>query len=370
MEKRAFVILATPFYLDKGSSVRARSNILALSKVFDEVVVFTYPVGNDFNAEKVKITRVKSLFYKRKAAGPSFGKVIIDMHLIFSAFTHLWKNKDRYSYVIGEDIEGGIIAKVLSGIFRKPYVYEMYNPFYNTLLPYPKWKIFLPIVKLIDKWLESSKCMSVEWDYELERVKNGKNICSVVYDAFPEDREDLDFILPEKYMCYSGNFKKYQGIEWFLNIYSQTESDYKVVLVGETSQEIKNIISELKLNEKIITPGSLSLQKTNTVIGNSCFCILPRIIDGPPGMKALHYFSQGKAVLATDLSCNKKMIIRNKTGYLCSTDTAGIINGLKIMQDTVFIKEMEDNIRKLGIGSQNLTDRNMLEFFTMVENNA
>jgi glycosyltransferase involved in cell wall biosynthesis len=110
---------------------------------------------------------------------------------------------------------------------------------------------------------------------------------------------------------------------------------------------------ELGIDKRVIFTEGLSLVQTNYMISNSLFCVLPRTIDGPPGMKALHYFSQGKSVLATDLSCNRKVIENNKSGYLVEATVDGIKEGLKRMvEDVEFRKSLEECIISESIGKQ------------------
>jgi len=93
--------------------------------------------------------------------------------------------------------------------------------------------------------------------------------------------------------------------------------------------------------------------ETNYMIYNSLFCVLPRTVDGPPGMKALHYFSQGKAILGTCLSCNKKVIEDNRCGYLVEPNVEEFSKGIdRMVKDIEFRDKLEEYIKKKGIGSQ------------------
>ena len=81
--KIALVILATPFYLDKGSSIRARSNVIALANSGLYIDLLTYPVGNNYKIDNVNHIRCRAPFYKKVSAGPSLSNICVDTLLLF-----------------------------------------------------------------------------------------------------------------------------------------------------------------------------------------------------------------------------------------------------------------------------------------------
>ncbi|WP_135606168.1 glycosyltransferase [Methanococcoides sp. NM1] len=362
--KNALVILASPFYLDKGSSVRARSNIIALANADLEIDLLTYPVGNDYNIINVNHIRCKIPFYKKVSAGPSLSKMYADI-LLFLKASFLMITK-KYDIVIGEDFEGGFIGLVLSKFFKKQFIYEMYNPLNETLRPYINNSMLLHISAKIDSFLEKgAKNITVEWKYEKERILSNysdKNI-SLVHDAFPKEIKPLQNFNENKYVFYAGNFKDYQGIPFFIKAfkkYFEIDDKISLVLAGGNYQEVQKYAQKLNMYESVIFTGNLSLIETNYFIKNSLFCILPRVIDGPPGMKALHYFSQAKSILATNLSCNSKLVENNKSGLLVEPNVDDMSKGIqKMVNDEEFRKSLEYYILEGKIGTQEKANEGM-----------
>lgn len=368
-KKRILVILATPFYLDKGSSVRARSNIIALTSL-KEVDLICYPLGEDKEIKNLKIIRCPIPFYKKISAGPSLSKFYADFVLFFFSFFYLCKNSQKYSLVVGEDFEGGFIALLLGKIFKKTFLYEMYNPLNETLKPYTQNRLILKIAQNFDNFLEKhSQNISTEWDYEKERVMSKyphKNVLSV-YDAFPTYIKKPEGFEEANYICYTGNFKNYQGIPFFLDCFQEfLKSNKKInlVLVGDRFKEMEEYSRKLKIDKKTFFLGRLSLIETNYIIKKSLFCILPRVIDGPPGMKALHYYSQEKCILATDLTCNSKLIRNLQTGLLVENNKPEMVRGIeRLVTDDNFRKQLEENILREKIGIQERTNEQMKKIF-------
>ena len=358
-DSKVLIILASPFYLDKGSCVRARSDVIAWSSYFNNVDLLTYPVGNDIEIKGVNHIRAKIPFYKKTSAGPSLSKIYADILLFCKAFCLILKNK--YDVIIGEDFEGAFIAMILSKIFKKKSIYSMHNPLEETVKPYIKIGIVLKICALFDKILEKNvNHIVLEREYEYERVKHlypNKNI-AFVPDAFPDEKEKVQGFDELKYIFYAGNFKEYQGIDLLLESFKKYlvengDDNIHLVLTGNGYEPMERYTRELGIDDRVIFTGGLSLIQTNYMIYNSLFCLLPRTIDGPPGMKALHYFSQGKAILGTVLSCNRKVIEDNRSGLLVNANVKGMSEGLKRMIDNVKLRDrFEKYIIREGIGKQ------------------
>lgn len=372
-DSKVLIILASPFYLDKGSCVRARSDVIAWANYFNNVDLLTYPVGDDIQLKGVNHIRAKIPFYKKTSAGPSLSKMYADFLLFCKAFTLIIKNK--YDLIIGEDFEGAFLSMVLSKLFRKEAVYSMHNPLEETVKPYIKIKPVLRVTALFDKILEkNTKNIVLEREYECKRIKKlypNKNI-TFVPDAFPEEKEKVEGFENKEYIFYAGNFKEYQGIDLLLESFKEYLDDggeVYLVLAGDKYEDMKKYAKELGIDKRVIFTGSLSLIQTNYMISNSLFCVLPRTIDGPPGMKALHYFSQGKAILGTDLSCNRKVVENKKSGLLVKPNADSMRDGIeKMVEGKEFRKSLEEYIEKEGIGKQERANEGVEKLVKNIKN--
>lgn len=365
-KSKVLIILASPFYLDKGSSVRARSNMIAWGSYFDNVDLISYPVGKSLKIRHVNHIRAKIPGYKQISAGPSIVKVYADILLFFHSIYLILKNK--HDLVIGEDFEGGFLGKILAIIFHKKFIYSMYNPLSENIKPYSSKPCVLCVANKVDKFLEkNTHNIAFEWDYEKERVDTlypGKNTV-VVQDAFPRERTLINGYNGKRYAFYAGNFKEYQGIKFFLRsfkLFLSNGGNLDLVLAGAHYAETKKYAKDLGILKKVNFVGNKDLKRTNYLIKKSSFCILPRTVDGPPGIKALHYFSQGKPILATNLTCNSKMIENTKTGLLVPVSEKAMSEGIKKMtEDKEFRDSLENNIRKEKIAQQEKANKGVLD---------
>jgi glycosyltransferase involved in cell wall biosynthesis len=81
-------------------------------------------------------------------------------------------------------------------------------------------------------------------------------------------------------------------------------------------------------------------------------------------MKALHYFSQGKPILATNLSCNSKLIENYKSGLLVELNVDEMSKGIeKMVMDGEFCKSLENYIINEKIGTQKKANEGINDLF-------
>lgn len=363
--KRILYILATPFFIEKGSSIRARSMIEGVCSNCKEVDLLTYPLGENIEIENLNILRPIIPFYNKKSPGPSFSKIYADLILLFYGIIMIYK-KD-YDLIHGGDVEGGSISLILSKIFQIPFIYSIHNLFKLTLEPYDPPKIFLEIANIIDRVLiKNSKRVIVNWEYQKKdlNIKNALHIPN----AFSNDVEKVE-IPVSGFFTYSGNFMPYQGVDLLLKSFSKVRNKIplKLVLVGKPTKEVKSLIKDLSLDDSVyLTNQKLSIPETNYILKSSKFCVIPRKIDGAPGMKIYHYLANNKPVLATNLTCNTKILEEGKNAYFVNSEINDISKGIKeISKNVKHMKKLDWFTKKSDKGSQELVNSRLSRIYNV-----
>ena len=75
----------------------------------------------------------------------------------------------------------------------------------------------------------------------------------------------------------------------------------------------------------------------------------------------------GKTILATNLSCNRKLIEHDKTGYIVDKTTDSLCEGLKKMSENInFRVQLENNVKSNIAGQMNLDDNELFAFVSSV----
>ena len=109
---KILVVSTSPFFIVRGTPLRSLMLIEAYLKNKFEIDIITYPVGNDIHTDKLNIYRPKVKFYKKKTAGPSLTKPLIDLFVLNEAIKLCKKND--YDLIHCEDAEAAFIGVLLT----------------------------------------------------------------------------------------------------------------------------------------------------------------------------------------------------------------------------------------------------------------
>ena len=340
MKKRILFIASSPLYLEKGSSLRMYEIAKNLSTKYN-LDIATYSLGRNFSIKNAHIYRTPKWFKPELKVGkPSFSKIILDFFILIKSLRLIYSN--NYEIIHCEDFEGAFIGYILSFFTNSKLVYDLHNRITDNLdisLKKNKFKkVYIFIEKLV---LKKFDLVILNWaKYKNDSIfKNKKTF--VYYDKIDTKIEKYPLHC-KNYIIYTGNFEKYQGIKEFLNVFKDIKTDIKLVLVGEPSQEIINYIKENNLQDKVILTRRLSISKTNFLIKNSLFGILPRL-EGS-SMKLVHYIIWDKPVLAKHTPSNQELLINKYNSYLYSNDSE-----LKEILKNILQKNRKINCLRMGV---------------------
>lgn len=309
-KKRILMIVTTPFYKEKGSSLRVYSILENLSKNY-YIDLVTYSIGRDINLKNVNIIRTTSLFKPNlKVSKPTLSKLFLDFLILMKCFKLIFFKK--YDIIHTEDFESAFIGYILSFLKKYYFVYDLHNRIIDNLniINYNN-KFFLYFILFLEKKIiKKVDLIILNWNIYYDSIifKNKKKI--IYYDKIELALRKVNLNLTN-YVVYSGNSEPYQGIFQLIKYFQKLETDVKLVLVGNMNEEIKKYITENNLSNRIIMTGILSIKETNFILNNSLFCILPRIYGSQPSMKAIHYFISEKPILAKNIKANKELLIEN-----------------------------------------------------------
>ncbi len=169
---------------------------------------------------------------------------------------------------------------------------------------------------------------------------------------------DMDLFKPElkinkeKIIIYTGRLGYAQKIENIILAMKEIK-DYKLLIVGdgEEKEKLKNLIKDLKLENKVKIKESIPREKipeilNKSLIGFAPLADLPSLVYAVP-TKVYEYMSCGLPFIATGKGEIKNVINESKSGILCKNnpkELANVINNLKEIQ----IKEMSVEGRKFA----------------------
>jgi len=335
MNKSILDIVTTPYLIPKGSSLRVDSVLKKLVNG-NNVDLLVYPVGADTNYPNVNIIRVKSKKGLQLGVSEISGKkILLDMKILFKAFSLLRKNK--YDLVHCEDFEAGFVGAILSLFFHKPrFVYDLHNTIVDNLRITNKPKFLIAIFRGISKFVYSRYDMIIANWKIYESI--GKKKTFLLYDESDIEVKKTEIPTRKKYLAYSGNFKKYQGVENFVEIYSKVNPSFDLVLVGPPNEDLSMLIEKLNIGNRVHFTGVLDIEESNYILSNAAFCLIPRIGGDQPGLKMIHHVMLGKVSLASDIPANTEILVDGYNSVLYENEK-DLINILKDIDEGNIIEE-------------------------------
>jgi len=167
---------------------------------------------------------------------------------------------------------------------------------------------------------------------------------------------------------YTGNFHKYQGVNYLLNAFEKINEKYKdskLILVGGTEKEIINLRKRYK-NPNIMFKKRVSRNVVFEFMDICDILVIPRpkVLATEVGFptKLSEYSISGKAIISTDVGNNSGIIKNGYNGILI--DSKNIENELIEKIDYLFknpkkTKELGNNARKYAL--KNLTWDSIIE---------
>jgi len=317
--KKVLFIAPSPLYLEKGSSLRMYSILEKLAKHY-KIDLVTYSLGRKFKIKNVNIHRTPLWFKPKLPVGkPTFSKILLDFFMWIKTIKLSLFNK--YEIIHCEDFEGIGIGYFTSLLNRNSkYVYDLHNRILDNLhLNSKPKKIRDSLLLFLEKlFVKKSDKIILNWRiYEKDPIFSNKKKF-LFYDELNTLCKKIDF--PKgKYLIYTGNFEKYQGVEEFLKSFKEIGNKIKIVLVGEPTEKLKYFIKKNGLTKKIMLIGKKKIEETNFLIKKALFAILPRIKGVQPSMKLIHYLVLDKPILAKNISCNKELLIEDKNSLFYSS---------------------------------------------------
>lgn len=146
----------------------------------------------------------------------------------------------------------------------------------------------------------------------------------------------------EKVVVSVGGLRWQKGYDLLIYSFYKSkiyEIGYNLHIIGsgELAADLKLLTEKLGLVDKIKFLGSLSQPEISFHLNKSAFYVLSSISEGSP-KAVLEALACGLPVLATNVG-DIPNLIPTKVGYVVSTDSEALANGLKMMSNTSFNRE-------------------------------
>lgn len=324
---RVLMIAPTPFFADRGCHVRILGEVRALQDAGCEVLLCTYHNGRD--VEGVRTVRIPNVpWYDKLEAGPSNHKYYLDVML--SARSLKAGFEFRPDVVHGHLHEGALIGRLVSGVLRRPLVFDYQGSLTDELASHDyaeRGGSLLKTMGTLERWIDKGADRVVPSTTRAGsrlRERLGEETVVDITDGVdteefaPLPREEKrsvrrEYGLPEQGVLavYVGVLAPYQGIDLLLeNLGPALERvpDLNVAIVGYPETEYRERAEEMGLSGRVIFTGKVPYEETPLLTAASDIALTPKISESEGNLKIYNYLACGLPVVAFDNPVNRQIL--------------------------------------------------------------
>ncbi len=326
MERKAVLFISPqPFFQWRGSPIRVKFNLLALSAAGYEVHLLTLPVGEDIPLGKVRVHRVANPFGVRQVPiGPNAWKLFFDVLLFLRGYRLC--RAHRFTVIHGIE-EAGLIAAVLGKWFKAGAIFEKHSdPFSykggwlkNLLL-----RIYARVEKVAARRADAVIGTGPGLVEQVTAMNTGTpafnipDIPSSLEDASDENRETIRGKWgtgPEDVLIlYVGSFAVYQGVDLLFAIIPEVlrhSARARFAIIGGSAKEIaarRRMLEAQVAADRVVFAGTIDPDRLPDYLAASDILLSTRISGINTPLKVLDYLKAGRAIAATDVPANRLLL--------------------------------------------------------------
>jgi len=325
MHARILFISPQPFFEWRGSPIRVRYNLLALSALGYEIDLLTFPFGEEVDIPGVTIHRVDRIpGLDSMGIGPSLAKFRYDIKLHAAARRLLQAKNYAAIHAVEESAAFAAFLARSSGI---PLIYEKHSDPGSYRKGWVR-NLVMDIYARIERFsARRAKAVIVTGEGVAAQVRAWEpnkpvahifDLPSSLVEADPQEVRSLRAELcPEPATVlagYVGSFAVYQGIDLLFDAIPhalERAPDLKILILGGTDAEIaerRSALATRGLAGRVHFAGKKSPEALPAWLAACDILLSPRISGKNTPLKLLDYLKAGAAILATDVPANRLLL--------------------------------------------------------------
>ncbi len=345
---KILMIAPTPYYADRGCHWRINREVKYLQDKGYQIDILTYHIGRNI-AGGNKIIRIKGLEkYNKLSAGPSYGKILLDIQILFYAL----KIVSKYDIVHAHLHEGSLIAIILKIIKGKPFIFDYQGSLSEESVAHNFikrkgliYKLFLFIERLIESLSPIIITSSMGGYKKMKRKHKNKKVF-LAHDGKEEIKTEEN-----KYdtftFVYTGVLSAYQGVDDILYAAKRLKEkkyDFNLILVGYPDTEKYNEIT-MKYDIQGQVYNKLDIEKLKQIIKKSHVGLSLKKSYSEGNGKLLLYMGANLPVIAMDRETDRYIY---KDAGLYVKDRDELFDAMeKILMDKVLYDKLKDRVKEI-----------------------
>lgn len=339
MKPRVLFLSPQPFFQWRGSPIRVKHNLQALSDLGYAVDLVTLPFGEAVEMGDLQIHRVAGFRgVKNVPIGPSFWKLMFDFKIYRLASRLLRQNE--YQLIHGIE-EAGFLGVWLAKKHGLPLIYEKHSDPASYRKNFLRNRVMDVYARIEAYTIRRAKAVIATGPGLADAVRKIYPACFCTHlfdipsslgeaeaDAVQTRRAQLQQQPKEILATYVGSFAVYQGIDLLFDAIPAALAAcprLRFVIIGGTDEEIRAYQAQLKtagVADTVRFIGNLSPESLPATLGASDLLLSPRISGNNTPLKLLDYLKAGRAIVATDLPANRLILDDSMAAFSALTPTA------------------------------------------------
>jgi len=312
---RILMIAPTSFFSDRGCHVRIYNSYKRLSKN-NKITLVTYHLGIDIkNLDIKRISKVS--WYNKIDAGPSFGKIYLDLKLLIKCL----KLAKKYDLIYAHLHEGALIGYVLKKFYNKKLIFDCQDSLIKEIVSYNfatnkslMYKILSRIEKLCYEKSDEIIVSNINIKDFIEKNFNRKVTLitdEVDKEIFNTKVKKANLKLPnKKIIVYLGGMQKNKGVFDLINAIPKIDKKYHFLLMGYPNEEAKKLAESLGISNRITFTGKIDYFKAGSYLKLGDYAVSPKkTLDSLEANAKLYaYKAMGLKTFCYDTKENKDIM--------------------------------------------------------------
>jgi len=325
-QSRILMIAPTPYFADRGCHVRIYEEARALIAQGCDVRIVTYHIGRDMPG--IPTERIPNVpWYQRLTAGPSWQKPLLDILLLFKAFSVA--RGFRPHLIHAHLHEGAFVAMLLKPLLCIPLVMDFQGSlttecrdhgFFRrgTLLE----KLFCFIESVINKSADAiitsstagHRSLTDEWDVPAEKVTAViDGVDTQQFYPYPRQqaRHRLGIAVDVPVVVFLGVLNAYQGLDLLLEaiaILKQQGNKATFLIMGYPEDIYREKAHHMGIDDSVIFTGRVDYAEAALLLSAGVLAVSPKLSLSEANGKLFNYLACGLPSVVFDTPVNREIL--------------------------------------------------------------
>lgn len=369
------MLAPTPYFSDRGCHVRIYEEARALIAQGCDVRIVTYHIGRDMDGiTTCRIPRVP--WYQRLTAGPSWQKPLLDLLLLFKAYSVAGSFKPDIIHAhLHEGAFVGLLLKPLLGI---PLVMDFQGSLTTECRDhgfFRRGSVLERLFSFIERYINGKadaiitsstagyKSLVDEWGVAAGRVTpviDGVDTEQFKIHPRHEARKRLGIPEDTRLVVFLGILNAYQGLDLLLETIvtlKEQGSKARFLVMGYPDESYRLKAHEMGLDDMVTFTGRIDYGEAAFLLSAGDLAVSPKLSLSEANGKLFNYMACGLPTLVFDTPVNREIL--GDTGVYA--DYGSVANLAKciaeLLSDKNRLSELSDAVRMKAVNEHSWLSR-------------